>query len=176
MPPHYIDHTGLDERCVQLYALVTSPYPSGDSEYDTLADHYAGFYRYKISELLLDISIRCRVLDDMFADDEECNMAGLGHIPGVAEYRTGGTGELKLREVVNKIIHADQILLVFDGEEDEWQDADYAARNHTGKLQLRGKKHDAEWEVVLCPVAFVRQVLIWHERVQEFGRLHKMYP
>ena len=85
----------------------------------------------------------------------------------VGRFVTGGKGELKLRECLNKVIHAGWISLVAPGMEDVWADEERIIREHTGDVLLEGEQGDKKWAVHLSPVPLCRELLAWLPEVEE---------
>jgi hypothetical protein len=175
MTPHFVDFDGIRDRCVQLYCLISSPFPQ-PREGDPLVETLVGLYRYNLSNLLLELATRARVLDDILRnDDSEYVLAARRYDDVVGRFVTGGKGELKLRECLNKIIHAGWIKLVAAGMEDVWDDEDKICREHTGDVVLEGEHGGKEWTVQLSPVPLCRELLAWLPEVEEMSRLRKLY-
>lgn len=173
--PHFIKSDLVRERCIELYCLIKAPCPESE-EGDPLLATFVFNYRASISYLLLDIATMARVLDDILRNDESEQVLGTRQYDEVvATFKTGGTGELTLRETLNKIIHAERIELVCDGITDEWQEEEDVCRKHTGDVMLKGRLGKQDWIVGLSPIPLCREILSWLDEAEELGRLHKLY-
>lgn len=173
--PHFIKSDAVRDRCVELYCLIKAPCPEA-VEGDPLLETFVFNYRANISFLLLEIATMARVLDDILRSDEsEQAMGQRQHDDVVATYKAGGKGELNLREVLNKIIHAERIELVCEGFDDELEEEEKVCRHHLGDVMLKGRVAKQDWTVCLSPVPFCREILGWLDDAEEMGRLHKHY-
>lgn len=182
MTPHFVDFDGLREKCIQLYSIIKAGCPPELEDWDPLSETFAGFYRYNISLLLLEIASRARVLDDVLRDEEnDCAMADHQHGDAPCRFEKGGDGPLKLREIANKVLHAKTVELVSrDTDTDTAPDDDDEAeerscRAHTGIIRLHGSLSGKDWTVALDPVAYCREILGWLSQVEDEGRLHKIW-
>ena len=174
MTPHFVDFNGIRDRCVQLYCLISSPCPQ-PSEDDPLLGEYVDLYRYKLSNLLLEIATRARVLDDILRNDEsECVLAVRRYDHVVGCFVTGGKGELGLRGCLNKIIHANWVRLVAPGMQDVWDNEEELCRKHTGDVFLEGEQGGKKWTVQLSPIPLCRELMAWLPEVEE-SWLYKLY-
>jgi hypothetical protein len=175
MTPHFVNCDGIRDLCIQLYCLISSPCPQ-HSEDDPLLGEYVNLYRYKLSNLLLEIATRARVLDDILRNDEsEYALAARRYDDVVGSIVIGGEGELKLRSCLNKIIHASWVRLVAPGMDDVWDDEEEMCRKHTGDVLLEGEQGGKKWTVQLSLIPLCRELLTWLPDVEEMSRLRKLY-
>ena len=169
-------YDGLREKCIQLYSLIKAGCPPETDEWDPLTEGYAGFYRYNISTLLLEIATRSRVLDDVMRGEEaDCVLGKHQFEEAPGTFETGGQGDLSLREIANKVLHASTVELVCSGIQDEWEEDEALCRAHTGAVRLHGKLGDKNWAVILRPIHYCREILGWLDDVEDNGRLHKIW-
>jgi hypothetical protein len=64
-----MDFDGIRNRCIQLYCLIASQCPR-PGEDDPLVDPFVSLYRYNLSNLLLELATRARVLEDILRNNE----------------------------------------------------------------------------------------------------------
>jgi len=144
--------------------------------------YYVGWLRNQLSEKLVEISIKMRILLDLIAKEEARykkegssylvdTKAIDGRIVGDFNigYLTPTKTPLTIREAANKIIHALEVILIteFGDGEHELDEESPTKREWTywnGTLELRGAKWTDEWSLTLNVPEFCRAV---HEFISE---------
>jgi hypothetical protein len=163
---HQLDLDGVLEKLVLLQhfaygskdycreRLTGSEKDVGDGE----LDEYWAWVKGITSSYLLECAIRLRVLLDIIATGEHA-----GKVDGMdATARSGlvigkileGEFELTVREVCNKIIHARNVVPVW--ESDTQQESGF--RYWSGSLELAGKKSGRDWRLLLHVAPWARSL------------------
>ena len=144
--------------------------------------YYVGLLRNQLSERLVEISIKTRIILDLIGKEEAiykkngdtypiCTRDIDDRITGDLNigYLTPSKVHLTIREAANKIIHALEVILITElgeGEHDLDEESplkrDWSYWN--GILELRGTKGPEEWSLILHVPEFCRAV---HEFVSE---------
>lgn len=177
---HQLDLDGLLEKLVLLQhfsygskdycreRLAGSEEDMGDKE----LDEYWGWVKGITSTYLIECAVRVRILLDIVtAQDHTAEVEVID-----ATARSGlvigepleGKFELTLREVCNKIIHARNVIPVWEVEIRGSEEFRY----WSGSLQLAGKKSGREWRLVLhvAPWARSLQRFLEEAEAQELTR------
>ena len=157
---HSLDFVGLNERLFLLRHLIAGNkefsrrqqhYQGTKSDAFEDWDNYAGRLRYLVSNDLIEIAAKLRVIQDTAAEqvsanilrelDIECmNGKSIGTV-------LGGDVTLTLRESCNKIIHATSFNLVFQNARSTVPRHLYTYWN--GICQLAGSHSGRPWRIAL---------------------------
>lgn len=169
--PYHFDTDSIDKKMFILQMLVC-----GSENYCShyaLAmdvdggnfgwDHY--FFRLKgiVSEIVIETSIKARMLADFIDKNYEYfevesrklleESLGDHHLGYVLE----GKVDLNLREAFNKIVHATEMTLAYDSQEGE--SGPY--QTWTGTIELEGSYRSKDWLVGI-------ELFRWSRSVQQF--------
>jgi hypothetical protein len=179
--PHRID---IDSIHRDVFMLLNLCY-AGDEfsqrhKLDPMSDsrevgygYYFGWLKQQLSEKLIACSIKTRItLDilriecdevDLVQEDKEiCKRHNIGTLKGDA-------ANLSIREVCNKVIHADSVspnVVSYDGNCERWN----------GFVTLRGVKGKARWQLDLDLAAFclaLNEMLAFSEENCDWHRVYK---
>ncbi len=144
--------------------------------------YYVGWLRNQLSERLIAISIKARIILDLIGKEEARYKAnGESYLVDTKAIDDRITGELNIgyltpaktsltiREAANKIIHALDVILVTElGEGDHELDEESTTKREwhywSGTLELMGAKWADEWSLTLHVPEFCRAV---HEFISE---------
>lgn len=116
----------------------------------------------ELSKKLMRIAVLMRTLDDYWSDggheDYVKKLADLNNDSGVGwVVKSKNVEDLSLREAFNKIIHAADIRLVYETEDDK--DKDTARWGMDGQLELNGQHRKEKWEVTVNLFPFLEAVI-----------------
>ena len=128
--------------------------------------YYEGWLKYTLSEKLLEVSVKTRVILDIvgaeekrYAEDGEAYSVDLAALDkeisekhSIAGSSTGG--KVTLRECCNKVIHAAEIHPIFHASDDEHEnDEELESKREltywSGSLDMSGTHHYGDWHYQL---------------------------
>jgi hypothetical protein len=117
--------------------------------------YYLGWLKSSVSEMLIEVSIKFRVLQDFLKNEdfglEEFKKLEKKAIPDVVVGRNlPPLSALPIRESCNKIIHATEVRLIWIDAKDEEEAYEY----WNGNVILQGKKGSQVWECEIDVVCF----------------------
>ena len=162
--PHRIDIDGISQNLFLLKNLAFASQPFCENfRVDRMDDedkpfgwpYYLGWLKSSVSELLLEVSIKFRVVQD-FLKNEDFGIAEFKELerkatPGIVLGRfLPSLSKLPIREACNKIIHATEVRLTWINAKD--QEGSYEYWN--GTVILQGVKGRQGWECELDLINF----------------------
>jgi hypothetical protein len=124
--------------------------------------HYFGHLKSIISSTLIETSISCRILSDSIENNCEGFDIKKLLVSAIGDLCLGeilnGKVTLNLRESFNKIVHATEMTLAYDNQEND-KNTPYEYWN--GFVELEGSFKNASWLISL-------DVFSWSKAVQNF--------
>jgi hypothetical protein len=179
--PHRIDIDSIHEDAFLLLNLCYAGKefsqkhklnPSDDTRGVGYA-YYFGWLKFQLSEKLIACAVKTRITLDFLKDEDSdvdlvgedreiCNRHHIGRLEG-------DSVTLSVREVRNKVIHADSVSPdseAYDGECERWN----------GWLSLHGAKGSTEWHLYLDLAAFclaLDELIVFLEESYDWHRVYK---
>ena len=169
--PHTFDSAEISELCMRAFSVISTSldrYWNDDLEdlgeqncwsYPRLVAEHQLTAERELASSLLNLAVRYRTLDDQLASDDDFQMFKEEQRESHGTFlTTHGKREVRdsLRELCNKIIHADDLRPVYDNgsvprDEGVWV--------MDGCIELEGNYRGDEWSVTFIVYIFLEALL-----------------
>lgn len=162
--PHRIDIDGISRNLFFLKNMAFASQPFCENfRVDRMNDedkpfgwgYYLGWLKSSVSEMLIEVSIKFRVLQD-FLKNEDFGKAEFEKLEkkAIPDGKVGlylpSLAALPIREACNKIIHATEVRLTWINTKDEEGAYEY----WNGNVILQGEKGSQGWECEVDVICF----------------------